>query len=92
MERLYDDEGIGLVGHVGGGCLLTTPEFYDEEPPNGFMATGWDFWFCQGLKCGVVEDIHVIHDSKKMEAEYKWYHKRQRAEQKKIYDKQTRCN
>lgn len=86
VDRLYDIHGVGVVGHVGGGCLLTTPEFYNEDLPNGLMATGWDFWFCQGLKCGVVEHIHVKHDSKTMEKEYVWYHKRQVEEQKKRYE------
>lgn len=85
VDRLYDINGVGVVGHVGGGCLLTTPEFYDEDLPNGLMATGWDFWFCQGLRCGIVENIHVRHDSKVMEKEYAWYHKRQVEEQKKKY-------
>lgn len=86
IDRLYHINGIGVVGHVGGGCLLTTPEFYNEDLPNGYMATGWDYWFCQGLKCGIVEDIHVKHDSKKMEEEYPWYHKRQVEEQHKKYE------
>lgn len=85
VDRLYDINGVGVVGHVGGGCLLTTPRFYDEDLPNGFMATGWDTWFCAGLRCGIVENIHVRHDSKVMEKEYKWYHKRQVKECSKKY-------
>lgn len=82
IDRLYDENGIGVVEHVGGACLLSTPEYYDEDLPNGYMATGWDTWFCTGLKCGIVEDIHVLHDSKTMEKENKEYHKRQRKEEK----------
>jgi len=86
VPRECFENGIGIVPHVGGACLLTTPKFYDEELPNGYMATGWDTWFCTGLRCGIVENIHVKHDSKKMEREYKWYHKRQRDEQKRKYE------
>jgi len=60
---------------------------YYESLPNKFMATGWDSWFCEGLRCGIVEDIHVKHDSKIMEAEMPEYHKRQVKEQKQIYEK-----
>lgn len=81
VPRISMDNGIGLVEHVGGACLLTTPSYYDEDLPDGYMATGWDTWFCVGLRCGIVEDIHVLHDSKKMEQENKEYHKRQRYEQ-----------
>lgn len=87
--NVLDNRGvtIGYVGHVGGACLLSTPDMYYETLPNGFMATGWDTWFCEGLRCGIVEDIHVKHDSKKMETENKEYHKRQRYEEKIKYSK-----
>ena len=81
VPRLYIENGIGVVEHVGGACLLTTPSYYDEDLPNGYMATGWDTWFCLGLRCGVLEDIHVKHDSKQMEKDNKQYHKRQVKEQ-----------
>jgi glycosyltransferase involved in cell wall biosynthesis len=78
---------VGYVPHVGGACLLSTPDlYYTELPMDGFMATGWDTWFCEALICGIVEDIHVKHDSKKMEAENKEYHKRQVKEEKMIYE------
>lgn len=87
VPRAYYENGIGVVPHVGGACLLTVSELYDEDLPNNYMATGWDSWFCAGLKCGIVEDIRVKHDSKKMEAENKEYHKRQRYEQTIRYKK-----
>jgi glycosyltransferase involved in cell wall biosynthesis len=88
IPNMFGKKGvtIGYVPHVGGACLLSKPEFYYEDLPNGFMATGWDTWFCEGLYCGIVEDIHVKHDSKKMEAENKEYHKRQVKEEKMKYE------
>ena len=77
---------IGYVPHVGGACLLSKPHFYYETLPNGFMATGWDTWFCEGLRCGIVEDVHVKHDSKQMEKVNVEYHKRQVREEKMKYD------
>ena len=78
---------LGYVPHVGGACLLSTPDMYYETlPTDKFMATGWDTWFCEGLRCAVVEDIHVKHDSKKMEAENIEYHKRQVREEKIKYE------
>ena len=88
VPRIDSEDGIGIVPHVGGGCLLATPDLYDEDLPNGYMATGWDTWFCTGLKCGIVENIHVLHDSKKMEAECKEYHLRQQREEKIKYEKE----
>lgn len=80
IPRDYYEDRIGVVEHVGGACLLTTQAYYDEDLPNGYMATGWDTWFCTGLKCGVVEDIHVKHMGNEIKGNEK-YHERQRHEE-----------
>ena len=61
IQNVLGTRGVTIshVPHVGGACLLTTPDMYYESLPNKFMATGWDSWFCEGLRCGIVEDIHV---------------------------------
>lgn len=88
IPNALDTKGvtIGYVPHVGGACLLSTPDLYYEELPNGFMATGWDTWFCAGLRCGVVEDIHVIHKGNEEKGNEE-YHARQRREEKMKYEK-----
>jgi glycosyltransferase involved in cell wall biosynthesis len=83
VRRVGYSNGIGIVPHVGGAALLTTPEFYDEDlPTDRPLAQGWDTWFCTGLKCGIVEDIKVKHDTKKQEKTMKKYYKRKIKESK----------
>lgn len=81
VPRLGYENGIGIVPHVGGAALLTIPEYYDEDVPlDKPKAQGWDTWFCEGLKCGIVEKIIVKHNTKEQEKNMKWYYKRKKKE------------
>ena len=44
--------------------------------PNLGKAQGWDAWFSLGNRCGIVENIHVKHDTVKQEEEKPEYYKR----------------
>ena len=77
---------IGLVTHCGGAALLTKQKFYAGTMPNGTMAMGWDTWFCRDKKCGIVEDIHVKHDTLAQERDMPDYYKRKVEESKKVYE------
>ena len=82
-DRLYEENGIGVTFHVGGAALLTKPEYYDEDlPTDKPKAQGWDTWFCTGLKCGIVENIHVRHDTKEQEKTMPKYYARKIKESK----------
>jgi glycosyltransferase involved in cell wall biosynthesis len=89
-DRIMNDNGIGMTLSVGGACLLTTAESYNDLFPNRYMARGWDTWFCSSKKCGVVEDIKVKHDTVKQEAEKPEYYKRKQEESKLVYGYEDR--
>lgn len=84
-DRIMDDNGIGMTLSVGGACLLTTAEAYNELMPNKEMARGWDTWFCKEKRCGVVEDIKVKHDTEQQEADKPDYYQRKIEESKIVY-------
>lgn len=83
-QRIATGE-ISETNHVGGACLLTTPELYQKEMIVGFKSQGWDTWFCEGRKCGIVEGTKVKHDTKKQEAEMPEYYERKVKESEEIY-------
>ena len=77
------DYSVGYVTHVGGAALLTTPDFYYETlPTDRPKASGWDTWFCHGLRCGIVEEIKVKHDTILQEKTMPDYYKRKVEESK----------
>lgn len=84
-QRVKTEGNIGRTGHVGGACLLARRELYDKEIPNYGKAMGWDAWFCEGLKCGVVEDIHVKHDTLAQERDKPDYYARKVKESNEKY-------
>jgi glycosyltransferase involved in cell wall biosynthesis len=84
-DRLHDDKGIGVTLHCGGASLLTNAENYDSLFPNQIMARGWDVWFSKDKRCGLVEDIHIKHDTEKQEKDKPDYYKRKVDESNKIY-------
>ena len=85
-ERLNIDNGIGVVCQLGGACLICKPEHYKFPIPNMGKAMGWDSWFSLGNRCGIVEDIHVKHDTLKQEHDKPDYYQRKVKEAQEIYD------
>lgn len=85
-ERLKKENGIGTVCQLGGACLLCKPEHYKFDIPNMGKAMGWDSWFSLGMKCGIVENIHVKHDTLKQEQDMPDYYKRKVKEATEIYE------
>lgn len=85
-DRMFDDMGIGVVAHCGGASLLTKAKFYKAlMPEDRPKARGWDTWFCQGKKCGIVEDIHIKHDTVKQEQDKPDYYQRKIKESTEVY-------
>ena len=69
VRRIRIEDGIGVVKQLGGASLLCKPEHYGFPVPNLGKAQGWDRWFSLGMRCGIVENIHVKHDTVKQEEE-----------------------
>lgn len=90
VDRMRKGDEISLVHHLGGACLLSTPEHYKAEMPNMGKAMGWDGWFSYGNKCGIAEKIKVKHDTKKQEEDMPDYYNRKVKEATEIYDSQTK--
>jgi glycosyltransferase involved in cell wall biosynthesis len=84
-ERLSTHNGIGVVCQLGGASLLCKPEHYGFPIPNMGKAQGWDAWFSLGMRCGIVEDIHIKHDTIKQEQEKPDYYIRKCKEAKEKY-------
>ena len=84
-DRLSDEDGIGVVLHCGGASLLTSADNYNDLFPNRMMARGWDVWFSKEKRCGIVEDIHIKHDTEKQEEDKPDYYQRKIEEANKVY-------
>lgn len=88
VERIKTDGDISLVPFVGGAALLTDSFYYNNLllPTNLPKAKGWDSWFCQNKKCGIVENIHVKHDTLEQERTMPEYYARKVKEATEKYD------
>jgi len=84
VDRVVGEE-VSTVFHLGGACLLATPEHYKVEMPNMGKAMGWDSWFSYGNKCGIAEKIRVKHDTEKQEHDKPDYYNRKCREANEIY-------
>lgn len=64
---LIHQQQVSLSRHVGGICLFTDREAYNEfMPETHSKARGWDVFFCsklrsRGYSCGYIEDIIIKH-------------------------------
>jgi glycosyltransferase involved in cell wall biosynthesis len=85
-ERLSEHNGIGVVCQLGGASLLCKPEHYKFPIPNMGKAMGWDSWFSLGMRCGIVENIHVKHDTAKQEKDKPDYYLRKVKEAQEKYE------
>jgi len=85
-DRIHDDKGIGVTLHCGGASLITRASNYRIEMPNRMMAKGWDVWFSSDKRCGVVEDIHIKHDTAQQQQDKPDYYQRKIKETKIKYE------